>query len=200
MGGCLHSQILNLVGCTALFVYLAGVPLLMLLYGSIRSAPSGDPGASYTIQNCVKAYFDRHCYRLCLNSVYSALDTCGLAFLIGTFLGRVSERILSPISWILLLSPKSGLIDIVLYPLALTAFKNSFYLSVGSATLVMLLTSILLYSYNSTVLSIMAFDLWEGGQSTYVCALGVMMVLLSAAMAGVARQLGARIGLRHKSF
>ena len=32
-------------------------------------------------------------------------------------------------------------------------------------------TSILLYSYNSTVLSIMAFDLWEGGQYTYVCAL-----------------------------
>ncbi len=29
------------------------------------------------------------------------------------------------------------------YPLALTAFKNSFYLSVGSATLVMLLTSVI---------------------------------------------------------
>ena len=29
------------------------------------------------------------------------------------------------------------------YPLALTAFKNSFYLSVGSATVVMLLTSVI---------------------------------------------------------
>ncbi len=32
---------------------------------------------------------------------------------------------------------------IINYPLAWTAFKNSFYLSVGSATLVMLLTSVI---------------------------------------------------------
>jgi iron(III) transport system permease protein len=56
-------------------------------------------------------------------------------------------------------------------------------------------TSILLYSYNSTVLSIMAFDLWEGGQYTYVCALGVLMVLLLVVMAFTARKLGARIGI-----
>ena len=56
-------------------------------------------------------------------------------------------------------------------------------------------TSILLYSYNSTVLSIMAFDLWEGGQYTYVCALGVLMVLLLLVMAFTARKLGARIGI-----
>jgi hypothetical protein len=45
------------------------------------------------------------------------------------------------------------------------------------------------------VLSIMAFDLWEGGQYTYVCALGVLMVLLLIAMAFTARKLGARIGI-----
>ena len=53
----------------------------------------------------------------------------------------------------------------------------------------------LLYSYNSTVLSIMAFDLWEGGQYTYVCALGVLMVLLLVAMGFTARKLGAKIGI-----
>jgi iron(III) transport system permease protein len=106
----------------------------MLLYGSIRSAPIGEPGATYTIQNYIKAYYDKEFYLLLLNSVYYALGTCTLTFLIGTFLAWVSERtntpfkklfvvmslipfiipgILSTISWILLLSPKIGLINIV---------------------------------------------------------------------------------------
>jgi len=131
----INSQSIILVGCTAFVIYLAGVPLLMLLYGSIRSAPIGEPGATYTIQNYVKAYFDKEFYLLFLNSIYYALGTCTLTFLIGTFLAWVSERtntpfkklfvvmslipfiipgILSTISWILLLSPKIGLINIVL--------------------------------------------------------------------------------------
>lgn len=134
MGNRVSSQSLILVGCTLLVLYLAGVPLLMLLYGSIRSAPIGEPGATYTIQNYVKAYFDKEFYLLLLNSVYYALGTCTLTFFIGTFLAWVSERtntpfkklfvvmslipfiipgILSTISWILLLSPKIGLINIV---------------------------------------------------------------------------------------
>ncbi|HEY3152876.1 MAG TPA: iron ABC transporter permease [Candidatus Binatia bacterium] len=130
-----NSQSLILVGCTLFVLYLAGIPLVMLLYGSIRSAPIGEPGATYTIQNYVKAYFDREFYLLLLNSVYYAIGTCTLTFLIGTFLAWVSERtntpfkklfvvmslipfiipgILSTISWILLLSPKIGLINIVI--------------------------------------------------------------------------------------
>ena len=130
-----NSQTLILIGATLFVLYLAGVPLLMLLYGSIRSAPIGEPGATFTIQNYVKAYFDKEFYLLFLNSIYYALGTCGLTFLLGTFLAWVSERtntpfkklfvvmslipfiipgILSTISWILLLSPKIGLINIVL--------------------------------------------------------------------------------------
>ena len=134
MGSRFNSQSLILVGCTLFVLYLAGIPLVMLLYGSIRSAPIGEPGATYTIQNYIKAYFDREFYLLLLNSVYYAIGTCTLTFLIGTFLAWVSERtntpfkklfvvmslipfiipgILSTISWILLLSPKIGLINIV---------------------------------------------------------------------------------------
>jgi hypothetical protein len=40
----LNSQTLILIGSTLFVLYLAGVPLLMLLYGSIRSAPIGEPG------------------------------------------------------------------------------------------------------------------------------------------------------------
>jgi iron(III) transport system permease protein len=131
----LNAQALILVGAILFVLYLAGVPLLMLLYGSIRSAPIGEPGATYTIQNYVKAYFDREFYLLFLNSLYYALGVCSVTFLIGTFLAWVSERtntpfkklfvvmalipfiipgILSTIAWILLLSPKIGLINLVI--------------------------------------------------------------------------------------
>jgi iron(III) transport system permease protein len=82
----------------------------------------------------------------------------------------------------------------IILPLLMPGFVAGWiYISIIS--LRELSTSILLYSYNSTVLSIMAFDLWEGGQYTYVCALGVLMVLLLVTMAFVARKLGARIGI-----
>ena len=82
----------------------------------------------------------------------------------------------------------------IILPLLMPGFVAGWiYISIIS--LRELSTTILLYSYNSTVLSIMAFDLWEGGQYTYVCALGVLMVLMLVAMAFVARKLGARIGI-----
>lgn len=130
----INSQTLILLGATLFVLYLAGVPLVMLLYGSIRSAPIGEPGAMYTIDNYIKAYFDREFYVLLLNSIYYGLGTAGLTFVIGTFLAWVSERtntplkkifvvmslipfiipgILSTIAWILLLSPKIGLINLV---------------------------------------------------------------------------------------
>ena len=130
-----NSQTLILIGATVFVLYLAGVPLVMLLYGSIRSAPIGEPGAAFTLQNYVKAYFDKEFYRLFLNSIYYGVGTCIVTFLIGTYLAWVSERtntpfkklfvvmalipfiipgILSTISWILLLSPKIGLINLVI--------------------------------------------------------------------------------------
>src|SRR5438309_11673384 len=92
MGSRVSSQSLILVGCTLFVLYLAGVPLVMLLYGSIRSAPIGEPGATYTIQNYVKAYFDKEFYFLLLNSIYYGLGTCTLTFLIGMFLAWVRDR------------------------------------------------------------------------------------------------------------
>jgi iron(III) transport system permease protein len=82
----------------------------------------------------------------------------------------------------------------VILPLLMPGFIAG-WIYISIIALRELSTSILLYSYNSTVLSIMAFDLWEGGQYTYVCALGVMMVALLIAMAFTARKLGARIGI-----
>ena len=129
----INAQVLILIGAILFVLYLAGVPLIMLLYGSVRSAPIGEPGATFTIQNYIKAYFDKEFYLLFLNSVYYAIGVCSLTFLIGTFLAWVSERtntplkklfvvmalipfiipgILSTIAWILLLSPKIALINL----------------------------------------------------------------------------------------
>ncbi|MCZ6625509.1 MAG: iron ABC transporter permease [Deltaproteobacteria bacterium] len=130
----LNSQTLILVGCIVFVLYLAGIPLVMLLYGSLRSAPIGEPGATFTIQNYINAYVDREFYLLFLNSLHFGLGTCLVTFLIGTYLAWVSERtntpfkklfvvlslipfiipgILSTIAWILLLSPRIGLINLV---------------------------------------------------------------------------------------
>jgi len=129
-----NSQALILIGCSLFVFYLAGVPLVMLLYGSVRSAPIGEPGATFTIQNYIKAYFDREFYLLFWNSIKYAFGTTVVSFLIGTYLAWISERtntplkkvfivmalipfiipgILSTIAWILLLSPKIGLINLV---------------------------------------------------------------------------------------
>jgi iron(III) transport system permease protein len=134
MGRFLNSQSLILIGCSLFVLYLAGIPLVMLLYGSIRSAPIGEPGAAYTLDNYVKAYFDREFYLLFWNSLKYAFGTCAISFLIGTYLSWINERtntpfkkvfvvmalipfiipgILSTIAWILLLSPKIGLINLV---------------------------------------------------------------------------------------
>jgi iron(III) transport system permease protein len=134
MGRLVNSQSLILIGCSLFVLYLAGVPLVMLLYGSIRSAPIGEPGATYTLDNYVKAYFDREFYLLFWNSLKYAFGTCAISFLIGTYLAWINERtntpfkkvfvvmalipfiipgILSTIAWILLLSPKIGLINLV---------------------------------------------------------------------------------------
>lgn len=130
-----NSQTLILIGCSLFVLYLAGIPLVMLLYGSVRSAPIGEPGATYTIQNYVKAYFDREFYFLFWNSLKFAFGSTVVSFLIGTYLAWISERtntpfkkvfvimalipfiipgILSTIAWILLLSPKIGLINLAL--------------------------------------------------------------------------------------
>src|SRR5574341_520201 len=106
----------------------------MLLYGSIRTAPIGETSSAYTVQNYIKAYFDKEFYVLFGNSLKFAVGICLVSFFIGTFLAWVSERtntpfkklflvmalipfiipgILSTIAWILLLSPKIGLINLV---------------------------------------------------------------------------------------
>ncbi len=130
----LDARLLILPGAALLVAYLTLVPLGMLIYGSLRSGAVGDPGAAYTVANYTRAYLDPSFYRLFLNSLLYAAGTCLVSFLIGTYLAWVSERtntpfkkifavmalipfiipgILNTISWLLLLSPRIGLINLV---------------------------------------------------------------------------------------
>ncbi len=129
------ARLLILPGSALLVGYLTLVPLGLLIYGSFRSGAVGDPGATYTLANYTRAYLDPSFYRLLWNSAVYAAGTCLVAFVLGTYLAWVTERtntpgkkffsvvalipfvipgILNTIAWLLLLSPKIGLINLVL--------------------------------------------------------------------------------------
>jgi iron(III) transport system permease protein len=134
----MNAQFLVLMGCVFIVAYLALIPLGMLLFNSIRSAPPGEPGAFYTFKNYIEAYIDEDFFFLMRNSVIYGIGNCLLTFFLGTSLAWIYERtntpfkkifavmalvpfiipgILSTVSWILLLSPKIGLVNILLMKL-----------------------------------------------------------------------------------
>ncbi|MEX0802639.1 MAG: iron ABC transporter permease [Candidatus Binatia bacterium] len=129
----ISGQSLILVGCTLLLIYLTAIPLGTLLYGSILTLPIGEPENSFTVQNYIDAYIDKELLPLLGNSLSFAIGSTLLAFLIGTYLAWINERtntplkkvfmvvalipfiipgVLNTIAWILLLSPKIGLINL----------------------------------------------------------------------------------------
>lgn len=121
-----------IMGGTILFVfYLAGVPLVLLLWGSLKI---GNPteASALTLQNFLEAYSDPGSYTLLWNSVVYAAGVCLFSLILGTSMAFVIERtntplkslftamalvpliipgILHTISWLLLLSPRIGAIN-----------------------------------------------------------------------------------------
>ena len=131
----INFQPVILAGCVFIVAYLALIPLGMLLFNSIRSAPPGEPGAFFTIKNYLAAYLDPEFFPLLTNSIIYSIGVCLLTFILGTALAWIYERtntplkkvfavmalvpfivpgILSAVSWILLLSPKIGVINLIL--------------------------------------------------------------------------------------
>jgi len=80
-------------------------------------------------------------------------------------------------------------------PLLIPGFMAG-WIYIAMVSLRELSTSILLYAYGSEVLSIVVFDLWEGGQYPTLCALGMIMVVLLVVLAYVANKIGAKIGIK----
>lgn len=114
-----------------LVIYLAGLPLGMLFWGSLTSDNPLRTGV-LTLENFYLAFIDPDASVLIFNSILYAAGTCIFSLFLGTTLAFIVERtntpfkrlftalalvpliipgILHTISWILLLSPRIGFIN-----------------------------------------------------------------------------------------
>jgi len=131
----------------ALVAWLALVPLVFLLWQSVLTPESASAPAQFTLDNFRDAYTSSETARLFLNSIEFAVGAAALSLVIGTALAWMNERtntpfktlffalaiiplvipgILFTVSWIMLASPKIGLVNLVLQTLTGTdqAFVN----------------------------------------------------------------------------
>ena len=122
-------------GCLALVAVLALVPLGFMIWQSFHTPETNATPSVFTLGNYEKAYTNPETITIFWNSVQFALGTSAVAFTLGTTLAWINERtntpfrrlfytlsivpliipgILFTISWIMLASPKIGLINLVL--------------------------------------------------------------------------------------
>jgi iron(III) transport system permease protein len=121
--------------CVALTIYLALVPLVFLLWQSFFTPQTATEAAQFTFGNYKDAYGDPETLTLFGNSLKFAFGASVFSFVVGTALAWMNERtntpfkslffglsiipliipsILFTVSWILLASPKIGIINLVL--------------------------------------------------------------------------------------
>src|SRR5260221_12988689 len=121
--------------CVGLTVYLAVVPLGFLLWQSFFTPQTAAKAAVFTFGNYLEAYGRRDTLQLFWNSMKFATGASLFAFVLGTGLAWMNERtntpfknlffalalipliipgILFTVAWILLASPKIGIVNLVL--------------------------------------------------------------------------------------
>src|SRR5262249_57166760 len=119
----------------ALVLWLALVPLAFLIWQSFLTPQTAAAPAQYTLENFRAAYLSPDNARLFLNSLQFAVGAAALSLVVGTALAWMNERtntpfkalffalalvplvipgILFTVSWIMLASPKIGLVNLVL--------------------------------------------------------------------------------------
>jgi len=122
-------------GCVALTLYLGVVPLGFLLWQSFFTPQSAAKAAEFTFGNYREAYASEETWLLFWSSIKFATGASLLAFALGTLLAWMNERtntpfkslffalsiipliipgILFTVAWILLGSPKIGLVNLAL--------------------------------------------------------------------------------------
>jgi iron(III) transport system permease protein len=123
----------------ALLVYQVVVPFAMIAWTSLKTARPGDPAffdLSFTLANYVRAFGSYAFWSVTWNTLYFSLASTLLAFVLGTFLAWVVERTNTPIarligfiliarivipgvlitiSWILIASPRIGILNYVMF-------------------------------------------------------------------------------------
>jgi iron(III) transport system permease protein len=129
----LGPQSILIVLAGGLLAYLTVIPLVMLLYGSLKSGPPGVPGA-LTVENYFKLFANWRLAPALLNSLVFSTGSSLLAFAGGLYLAWTTERtnvpcrnaiyvcvlvpmivpgILTTVGWIILFGRRSGVINIV---------------------------------------------------------------------------------------
>src|SRR5947199_175712 len=125
----------------ALVVWLALVPLVFLLWQSFLTPQTATVPAQYTLENFRTAYLNADNAPLFFNSLQFAIGAAALSLVVGTALAWMNERtntpfkalffalaiiplvipgILFTVAWIMLASPKIGLINLALQGLFAT--------------------------------------------------------------------------------
>src|SRR3954471_6548847 len=120
--------------CVAITVYIALIPLGFLVWQSFFTPQTAEKAAQFTFGNYLEAYGSSETARLFWNSVKFAVGTSCFSFIVGTSLAWMNERtntpfknlffglsiipliipsILFTVAWILLASPKIGIINLV---------------------------------------------------------------------------------------
>ncbi len=121
--------------CIAFTVYIAVIPLGFLLWQSFFTPQTATTPAVFTLGNYIAAYTNPDTARLFWNSLQFAVGVSVFAFTVGTTLAWINERtntpfkslffalsliplvipgILFTVAWILLGSPKIGIINLML--------------------------------------------------------------------------------------
>ena len=121
--------------CVALIGWLTLVPFVFLVWESFLTPETASKAAQFTLDNYRTAYSSAETVRLLLNSVEFAIGTSALSFSLGTAFAWINERtdtpfkalffafsliplvipgILFTVAWILLASPKIGILNVVL--------------------------------------------------------------------------------------
>jgi iron(III) transport system permease protein len=121
--------------CVALTIYLAVIPLGFLLWQSFFTPQTAEKAARFTFGNYVEAYGSSETWALFRNSLEFAVGTSCFSFSVGAALAWMNERtntpfkrlfyglsiipliipsILFTVAWILLASPKIGILNLVL--------------------------------------------------------------------------------------
>lgn len=127
-----------IMACAVAFsVYLVLVPLGFLAWSSFRTTPIGIPGA-LTWHNYIRVYTDPGTYTLLANTIIFSVGSVAISIFLGVSFAWLCERtnlpfkdliytlipvpmavpgVLFSISWILLLSPTIGVVNILLIKL-----------------------------------------------------------------------------------
>ena len=128
------SQPVNLVflGVTGTIAFLGLYPSIFLFYGSLTNTPLGVPG-HFTLANYRQAFADPATYTILWNSFVYAVAASGLSVVLALIIGWITIRTDAPfrglfeitaiipnilptlligISWVLLLNPSNGLINV----------------------------------------------------------------------------------------